>query len=249
MSLGNDFDALLGLVLLLALGWSWVRGRTGIARTPRDVTAQNAPDWVAMVAQVTGYGVTINDAERRIVWVNDSFTRMTGFTTAETSGRKASDLLYFAGTDAGTVRRVRGAFASGRGIRFEILVRSKDGREWWLDTDARPLRDAEGVLKGWVCIQADVTAEVRKREASRRHESRAQMMIQGGNIGTWEWDLTTDLVETNSEFLSSLGYDPEERIHAIEWLRDLAHPDDRERCGQVVDDVMDGRDDLYRGSH
>ena len=30
----------------------------------------------------------------------------------------------------------------------------------------------------------DVTAEVLKREALRRNESRAHMMIQGGNIGT-----------------------------------------------------------------
>ncbi len=249
MSLGNYLDALLGVVLLTALVWTWRRGRSAAPRPMGEITTESARDWIPMVAQATGYGVTINDAQRRIVWVNESFTQMTGYTTAEAGGSKASDLLYFSRTDAETVCRVRGAFAAGRGVRFEILVRSKDGREWWLDTDARPLRDEKGTLKGWVCIQADVTAEVRKRDASRRNESRAQMMIQGGNIGTWEWDATTDMVETNSVFLTTLGYPADERIHSLEWLREICHPNDRDHCDRSIREVMEGRSDLFRGHH
>jgi len=35
-------------------------------------------------------------------------------------------------------------------------------------------------------FQRDVTAEVHKREAIRRDQHRILMMIQGGQIGTWE---------------------------------------------------------------
>ena len=129
MSLGNYIDALLGVLLLCALSWTWRRGRSKAPRPMPDITRETAPEWVPLVAQATGYGVTLNDAQRRIVWVNDSFTQMTGFTTAEAAGRRASELLFFDNTDAETIRRVRGAFAAERGIRFEIQVRSKDGRE------------------------------------------------------------------------------------------------------------------------
>ncbi|MGO9991095.1 MAG: putative bifunctional diguanylate cyclase/phosphodiesterase [Steroidobacteraceae bacterium] len=120
-----------------------------------------------MVANVTGYGVTISDAEHRLVWVNDSFTRMSGYNLAEVLNKNTSDLLHFAGSSLQTINRVREAFASARGVRFELLVRSKDSREWWLDTDAQPLFDERGTLQGWVCVQADVTAEVCRREAAR----------------------------------------------------------------------------------
>ena len=202
-----------------------------------------------MVAAVTGYGVTISDAQRRLVWVNESFTRLTGYGIDEAAGRKTSELLYFDGTDAETVQRVRESFAAGLGVRFEVLVRSKDGREWWLDTDARPLFGAEGALQGWVCIQADVTAEVLKREASRRNQSRVMTMIQGGNIGTWEWDATTDVVETNAVFLAMLGFPGSERTHSLDWLRDLYHEDDRPDSDRGLRDVVDGRTDLHRGQH
>ena len=56
-----------------------------------------------------------------------------------------------------TIRRVRASFAALQGIRFEVLVRSRNGREWWLDTDAQPLFDPRGRHEGWVCIQTDVT--------------------------------------------------------------------------------------------
>ena len=250
MSLGNYFDALLGLVLLCAIVWTLRRGRaTGVRRPRGEVTPDTVRDWVPLVPEATGYGVTINDAQRRIVWVNEVFTEMTGFTIAEARGLRVGDLLFFNRTDSETVRRVRGAFASGHGIRFEMQVRSKDGREWWADTDSRPLRGEDGEIKGWVCLHSDVTEAVRKREASRRNESRAQMIIEGGKISTWEWDATTDMIETNSVFLTSLGYPPDDRIHALEWLRELCHPDDRAHCDQAIQEVMEGRSALFRGHH
>ena len=181
--------------------------------------------------------------------MNDSFTRMTGYTVAEAARHKTSDLLYFGGTDAETIQRVRQAFAAKRGVRFEVLVRSKDGREWWLDTDVRPLIDRRGRLQGWACIQADVTAEVLKREASRRNESRVLTMIQGGNIGTWEWDATTDQVETNAVFLNMLGFPPNERIHSMNWLRGRYHADDRSASDRGMLEVVDGHSDIYRAQY
>ena len=91
-------------------------------------------------------------------------------------GRRPSELLHFESSDPETKQRIRESFDAGRGLRFEILVRSKDGHEWWLDTDARPLLDAEGKLKGWVCIHADVTNEVLKREARKVSEQRISFL-------------------------------------------------------------------------
>jgi diguanylate cyclase (GGDEF)-like protein/PAS domain S-box-containing protein len=168
---------LAALLLLLAMasmvGWWWSGASAarpaGVSAGTDTIDAVD-PEWLALVARRTGYSVTINDPQRRLVWVNESFTRLTGYTAAEAIGKLTSELLYFEGTDAGTVARVRASLAARRGIRFEILVRGKDGREWWLDTDARPLFDPQGEPRGWVCIQADITEQVRTREELRRSE-------------------------------------------------------------------------------
>ncbi len=213
------------------------------------ITSDSVGQWLAVAMRGTGYGVTISDAARRLVWVNDSFTRMTGFRCDEIVGRRTSDLIYFEGTDAATVRHVREAFAAIRGIRFEILVRSKNGREWWLDTDAQPLLDAHGILRGWACIQTDVTGEVAKREATRRNQYRLLTMIEGGRVGTLEWDYAASPMEANSVFLDSLGYPARADGFDREWMRALLHPDDRAGHDAGIGEIVAGRRDLYRSEH
>ncbi len=165
-----DAKEVMGLTLLVALLVGWLPVRSFAGRSASAITSDTVAEWLPSAMQGSGYGVTISDAQRRLVWVNESFTKMTGYGLDEAVGKKTSALLYCEGTDANTVQYVRDAFSAVRGIRFEILVHSKDGREWWLDTDAQPLLDERGTLKGWACIQTDVTDEVRKREAMRRDQ-------------------------------------------------------------------------------
>ena len=244
-----NVSALLALGLLIALPWAWLF----LQSKERPRVAAIAPgalaEWQALATRVTGYGVTISDAQRRLVWVNESFTRMTGYSTAEVAGLKTSAVLYSEGTNPDTVRRTRDALDKVRGIRFEVLARSKNGREWWLDTDAQPLFDAEGAHQGWVCIQTDVTDEVRKREAMRRDQNRILTMIEGGNIGTWEWDTTCDRVEPNRVFMATLGYSFDENGQSPDWLRGLYHVEDRAAYERGIQEIVCGQTDLYRGQH
>src|ERR1700722_19855639 len=92
-----------------------------------DITPESAGAWLSLVAQMTGYGVTLNDAERRIVWANDAFRRLTGYSEAEYVGRLPSDLLHFESVHPETRQNIRDGFVAGRGLRFEVLARSKDG--------------------------------------------------------------------------------------------------------------------------
>jgi PAS domain S-box-containing protein len=240
---------IVGLALVTLLLWHQIRRQLMALRPDPAITPATVADWLPSAIRGTGYGVTISDAERRLVWVNDSFTRMTGYGLAEVVGSKTSELLYFEGTSSDTVKYVREAFASVQGIRFEILVRSKDGREWWLDTDAQPLRDAAGTLKGWACIQTDVTSEVLKREALRRDQHRILMMIEGGNIGTWEWDASTNLVEANPVFLESLGYDPAEQSRSLQWLLGLIQPQEPDVMIGAVRDATTRTVEYPSGEH
>ncbi len=238
MSLAESL-ALAALAALIAAPWAWIllRARAGPPRG--KIVPRTAADWLALSTRVTGYGVTISDAERRLVWVNDSFTRMTGYTAAEVVGKKTSDLLYFEGTNAETVRRVRESFANVHGVRFEIRVRSRDGREWWLDTDAQPLFDPQGTLRGWVCIQTDVT-EHKVAEEQRRLASERLAVIAANVPGMiFQWRLTRS---GKGEFLyaspgarSAYGRTAEELTSNSVRLMDIAHPDDREALGASVD--------------
>ena len=190
--------------------------------------------WLPIAARNAGYGITISDAQRRLMWANESFTRMTGYDIGEVVGRRVSELIYFEATNADTVRQVRAAFAAVRGVRFEIPRAQQEWRVLVGHRRAAAAGDARGTLRGWACIQTDVTAEVLKREATRRDQKRVLTMIEGGNIGTWELDSTTNRVEANAVFLASIGHPPQEQELNLEWLRSLYHADDRDASARGI---------------
>ncbi len=212
-----------------------------------DITPETAGAWLSIIGRVTGYAVTLSDVACRIVWANEAFTRLTGYGPQEYMGRRPGELLFYEGADPEARERIRQNFIAGRGARFEMLARSKDGHQWWLDTDAQPLHDEHGNHKGWVCIHADITSDVLKREALRRNENRAHMMIHGGKIATWEWDVRNNWVETNSVYMAMLGYSPEDCRPSVEWLRSHCHSDDVAICNRHLTEVLCGERSAFSG--
>jgi diguanylate cyclase (GGDEF)-like protein/PAS domain S-box-containing protein len=206
-------------------------------------------DWTALVASHGGISVVISDREHRILWVNDTFSRLTGYPADEARGRTPGELLFFAGTDMATVARARELYAQNSRARFEVLIRGRDGCERWLEADVQPMVDARGQIEGFIAIHRDVTEQVRIRESLRLSEHRTRMMMEGANLGTWELDAQRNTVAVNEAFCKMLGYEPHELALGPRELRDLCHPDDRERANRGVEDVIAGRAALFRGSH
>ncbi|MFN8634114.1 MAG: histidine kinase dimerization/phospho-acceptor domain-containing protein [Chloroflexota bacterium] len=126
---------------------------------------------LALVASRTDNAVTIVDVvdseNLKIVWANDSFTRMTGYTLDEARGKKPGELLRGPDSDFNTVLFMRDAIRRGEPFSTEILNYAKDGRPYWNAVEAQPLRDEQGNVTGYVTIESDVT-ERHRTEAIER---------------------------------------------------------------------------------
>jgi diguanylate cyclase (GGDEF)-like protein/PAS domain S-box-containing protein len=107
----------------------------------------------------------------RVVYVNDAFSRMTGYDAAEIIGRTPR-MLESDATDAAQRRRLRDALDAWERVELELLIRRKDGRDFWVQLSLAPAMDADGRLTHWVSIQRDVT-ERRLRELADQHSLRA----------------------------------------------------------------------------
>ncbi len=120
---------------------------------------------LALVAEHTANAVLMTDANLRITWVNEGFTRVCGYTLEDALGHTPAGLLASGLTDAATVQKLTDAAQQGVGCRVEVLNRAKDGRTYWLDTEVQPIRDKAGRLTGFIEIGLDVTKE---RETNER---------------------------------------------------------------------------------
>lgn len=92
-----------------------------------------------------------------IVYVNPAFTALTGYDADEVIGR-STRLLHGPNTDPQTVAAVRAAMEAQRPVRVELLHYSRDGEEFWIDTNIVPLRDARGRVTHFATIGRDLSA-------------------------------------------------------------------------------------------
>ena len=207
--------ALHGLGLVAALGALLLAGLAAAVVEPaaRSVRRQHARlagqaahlQRLSLVARHTQNLVVIADAARRITWVNESFTRISGFTLAEAVGRKPAELLQTQATDAATVQRMRRAMDSGQGVRAELLNRSKAGIDYWLDVDIQPLHDAHGALSGFIAVQTDITEQVIARQ-------RLRALLDALPTGVVEADASGAIIDANPTALQVLGLTMEQLL-------------------------------------
>jgi PAS domain S-box-containing protein len=112
---------------------------------------------LAFVAARTVNAVILTDAAGRVVWVNEGFQRVTGYTIEDVRGRKPGQVLQGPGTDVEAVRRIRKHLRNGEGFRETILNYRKDGRSYWVSFEVQPIHDEEGELTNFMAIQTDIT--------------------------------------------------------------------------------------------
>lgn len=103
-------------------------------------------------------------APARIVYVNDAFERVTGYTRAEALGRSPG-FLQGAETDAAEAERVGAAARAHQPVQAELLNYTRDGRPYWVEIDIVPLADGHGRVTHMVAVQRDVTE---RRSAQQR---------------------------------------------------------------------------------
>ncbi len=185
--------------------------------------------------------INVHDAEGRILEANPRFFEKTGHQEEDLQGMRVWDLdrsisreealELWAGMEPGDRRRLEGTY------------RRKDGSAFPVEVDIRRLR-LEG--KGqFMAISRDITD---RKEAERKLQTsreRLQMAVEGGNIGTWDWDLETDKVIFNRQWAEMLGYSREELDFHFSTWEELVHPVDLERALSVLDRYIEGEVGTY----
>jgi PAS domain S-box-containing protein len=125
---------------------------------------------------VAAEGITIADMrlpEQPLIYVNEGFERLTGYSAESIVGRNCR-FLQGEDTDPAVVEKIREALASGSECTVELLNRAKDGRPFWNRLSLTPVRDARGEVTHFIGVQSDITvrknAEDAVREANRQLE-------------------------------------------------------------------------------
>lgn len=122
-----------------------------------DVLQKQEFELLSMVANETDNAVIISDVNRKIKYVNQGFTKMTGYSSAEILGHVAAEVLVGPKTDEEARQRIEAELAAPRAFYDEIEIHRRDGASLWISVTSNPVHNERGEHHSYIAILADIT--------------------------------------------------------------------------------------------
>lgn len=151
-----------------------------------------------------------------IVYVNDGFTRMTGYSREEAIGNTPR-MLQGEKTDRAVLDKLKKRLKDGQAFFGHTVNYRKDGTEFINQWDIHPLTNAEGEITHWVSYQHDITE--RKRSEKRVVDTNIEFdkLAEESKKTLIDVDEQGNIVTSNKAFRDLIGFDNEELKKKKVW--------------------------------
>lgn len=121
------------------------------------------------------------DTDETILYFNQSFLEMSGWSGSELMGKKPSD-IFLSGDNVRVMNEKNALRKRGVSDVYEVELQDKKGRtRWWMVSGA-PLYDKSGLLKGSIGIHLDITKQKELEFSLTQANQRAQESSQAKDL-------------------------------------------------------------------
>ncbi len=114
----------------------------------------------------------------------------------------------------------------------------------WLELYSYPIIDSDSdEVKGVVEFVRDITQREETKRELKRHKDLLARSQEIAHVGSWEMDLTQNILTWSDEVYRIFGLEPQEFAATYEAFLNRVHPDDREAVSEAYEgSIRDGRD-------
>ncbi|MBS0630700.1 MAG: PAS domain S-box protein [Verrucomicrobia bacterium] len=173
----------------------------------------------------------IDEPGPSIIYVNDAFERVTGYTRDEAIGRSPR-FLQGPRTQRPELDAIRLALKERRSLRTELVNYTKSGRAYWVEVEIVPVLDANGGPTHAIAIQRDITERKAAEEKLQESDALLRAAARIGRMGAWRVDLP-GMQLIWSEMVGSIHETPPGFTPGIEGGIGFYAPEYRERISQL----------------
>jgi PAS domain S-box-containing protein len=145
-----------------------------------------------------------------IVYVNDGFTRITGYSREEVIG-KSPRILQGPKTDRAVLDKLKDALQKGHSFFGQTVNYRKDGSEFVNQWDIHPLENEAGEITHWVSYQHDITTKKKSEQSFLDVTLDSSDLYENSKKSYVDLDADGIVVQANKLFRDMVGY-PKEMV-------------------------------------
>jgi PAS domain S-box-containing protein len=195
---------------------------------------------LSLIATRTKSGVIITDNMGRIEWVNDAFTKISGYRLEEVIGQKPRDLLQGPKTDEATRQRLKEALWKKENIEVTIVNYDREGREYFNQLEIISVFDEDGNHTNFIALQKDITEETLARQEILRMNTRFELIAKHSRIGTWEYSPQDNSIRWNDIMYDIYGVSNRDEPSIVDVWRNSMSQEDYEKGVKDMDNIRNG---------
>ena len=146
-------------------------------------------------------GIFVSDKQGLIIWANQAFARMTGYSIKDIVG-KTPKFLNSGVQDSDYYKRLWGTILSGNVWHGDTTNRRKDGTLYITEQTITPVINMSGEIENFIAIQQDITERKQAEKAIKERDLKANLLSQ--TIHSMQMDIARDLHDTVGQNISYL---------------------------------------------
>lgn len=192
-------------------------------------------------------GMALVSPEGKWIKVNNSLCNILGYERSELMTLTFQDITHpdDLNEDLAHVAKLINRKADTYGMSKRYF--HKDGRVVWISLTVALVRGTDDEPLYFISQLKDITERIKTSERLQKERQRLNNVIETTQIGTWEWNLTSNKMTNDSRCFQMLGYQiAEVPLHKISELFKQLHPDDVQTVNLSLDDCFTQKNDYYQ---
>ena len=188
------------------------------------------------------------NARWTILYIAGNTEEICGYPAHEFIGEGSRDFIALCNpTDLALAdAQARAAIARGEPFDVQYRLRGGDGIERWVSVRGVAKPDAAGAIAYLDVMLFDVD-DLKRAELTRQaKEERLALIVQGGDLGTWERNCASNQVTVNDQWCTLWGVSAGTRVVAFEDITSRIHADDLPSFRHALSTHIDFGTPFYR---
>ncbi len=203
--------------------------------------SENELQKLSLIATRSKNGVVITNEKGNIVWVNESFVKLTGYDSQEIKGKNAVNILFKQAEETNQKKLMLRSLTKKENFEINTPIYTKQGNLFYSQVEIIPqVNDLEKNVH-FIFVIKDITNEVVFKDEILKINSRFQLIADKSQIGVWEWNRAENKSTWNETLLRQYGGDKEQILdNYFHFWQERMDPEDRNK-------VMDNRKRILQG--